>query len=1025
MKFIKRFLIFSLMVILGYSCGAALNLPGESSETTYSVSGVVNGLANGEVVVLQNNRTDDLTTIGSGVSSDPFEFSTLLSTGESYDITVLTEPFTKHCIVGANSGTVSSTNISNVLVTCSAVVTFTTGGNVTNLLGTGLVLKNTINGITLDFFAPNPFAASYAFPATLGSGDTFDVTIQSQPVNPVQSCSVVNSAGTMGSSNIGNVDISCNTGRFSVKGVISGVAVGETIEINDGNNPLVITNSPYQEFISFSFPLVDDLTSYNVTVTTTPAGKTCSVTNPGGVPLSGSDVTNVFITCSTAGLLVVRGLGGGSGISGLANNSTIILDLNSTVGIAETLPVTNTTGAASLNLSYTFLNTFANGADVTVSITNPASPSQTCTPASLGPVTLAGTVTLPEITCVTNKFFISGNVSGLTPGDVLTVSMASTTNGISNPVQTFDINPATGALMPFNMAAGIDDGSSYSIWISAFTPTGANLTCGVPSTGVLSGADITVTLTCTSVGAAPVTVQINNLDLPQTALDYPLGLRLNGDLASDIEVNGSSGSIFTSQFSTPFLITGDFYSVSIFRQPTRAKGNSIDQNCYLSPNASGILTAGGVIVNVFCDPVAYPITGTITGLALDEETVIYNDTINAGQIVIGGGTGTDSYNLPSMNDGNAYNLRLMNSPNGKKCIFSSTSLKSISSTVSGPTVVEDVVCGPLPPAGISAASGNSQTTITWTNSPLNTYNIYWNTVPGITIGGAGVTKITGATTPYVHGALTNGTSYYYRLSAVNSGAEGELSAEFSTMPLAPLGVSEGSAISPLLIVSPHNGGIVGGINSYYRVNGLTPGGNYIFHLENLSGNANLNIYTDLFSTIECISDNGTSTPPTTTDMCVANTPPTGSLFIAVSGAGTLTYTLTGSAWPPSPFTGITVQGTYNPVNYSAIDVATGPVWVAFNVTVANQYSVFWDDSFNGSGSFNADVGVSGYDSLGNLLTVVSSTEGLGNFGSKIANSIDSGYNTPSVFTATATETIYLRVNPFAGTGMVGIQVTSP
>ena len=74
------------------------------------------------------------------------------------------------------------------------------------------------------------------------------------------------------------------------------------------------------------------------------------------------------------------------------------------------------------------------------------------------------------------------------------------------------------------------------------------------------------------------------------------------------------------------------------------------------------------------------------------------------------------------------------------------------------------------------------------------YNIYWSTAPGVTP--ANGTKITGATSPYVHTGLIAATTYYYVATAVNSVGESAPSLQVSattttapTVPAAPIGVS--------------------------------------------------------------------------------------------------------------------------------------------------------------------------------------------------------------------------------------------
>ena len=92
---------------------------------------------------------------------------------------------------------------------------------------------------------------------------------------------------------------------------------------------------------------------------------------------------------------------------------------------------------------------------------------------------------------------------------------------------------------------------------------------------------------------------------------------------------------------------------------------------------------------------------------------------------------------------------------------------------------------PSAPTGVSATAGNGQNTVSWISvSGATSYNIYWSTTAGVTT--ATGTKVTGATSPYIHTALTNGTTYYYIVTAVNLGGEGAASAEASATPQSPV-----------------------------------------------------------------------------------------------------------------------------------------------------------------------------------------------------------------------------------------------
>lgn len=92
---------------------------------------------------------------------------------------------------------------------------------------------------------------------------------------------------------------------------------------------------------------------------------------------------------------------------------------------------------------------------------------------------------------------------------------------------------------------------------------------------------------------------------------------------------------------------------------------------------------------------------------------------------------------------------------------------------------------PSAPTGLSVAAGNGQVMISWSSvSGATSYNIYWSTTTGVTKTTG--TKITGATSPYTHAALTNGTTYYYIVTAVNSVGESVESAQVSATPAVPV-----------------------------------------------------------------------------------------------------------------------------------------------------------------------------------------------------------------------------------------------
>ena len=105
---------------------------------------------------------------------------------------------------------------------------------------------------------------------------------------------------------------------------------------------------------------------------------------------------------------------------------------------------------------------------------------------------------------------------------------------------------------------------------------------------------------------------------------------------------------------------------------------------------------------------------------------------------------------------------------------------------------------PAAPTGVNAVGGTKQATISWSAvSGATSYNLYWSKTSGVTTTTG--TKIAGATTPAVQTGLSDSTTYYYIVTAVNSVGESAASIQVAattmtpvptpTAPAAPTGVS--------------------------------------------------------------------------------------------------------------------------------------------------------------------------------------------------------------------------------------------
>jgi fibronectin type 3 domain-containing protein len=92
---------------------------------------------------------------------------------------------------------------------------------------------------------------------------------------------------------------------------------------------------------------------------------------------------------------------------------------------------------------------------------------------------------------------------------------------------------------------------------------------------------------------------------------------------------------------------------------------------------------------------------------------------------------------------------------------------------------------PVPPTGLTATTGNAQVALSWTaSSGATSYNVKRSTVSG-----SGYVSVASQTTTasFTNTALTNGTTYYYVVSAVNAVGESANSAQVSATPSIPVG----------------------------------------------------------------------------------------------------------------------------------------------------------------------------------------------------------------------------------------------
>lgn len=168
---------------------------------SFTVSADVSGLS-GSGLVLELNMGNDLAVTSNGNAS----FATSVASGANYQVIVRTQPALPQqaCAVANGSGTVGTGNIV-VTVTC-VTTSYTVGGTVQGLSGTGLVLQ--LNGANDTSITSN---GTVSFATAVASGAPYSVEVRTQPTSPAQTCLVTRGSGTVTTYNISAVAISCIT----------------------------------------------------------------------------------------------------------------------------------------------------------------------------------------------------------------------------------------------------------------------------------------------------------------------------------------------------------------------------------------------------------------------------------------------------------------------------------------------------------------------------------------------------------------------------------------------------------------------------------------------------------------------------------------------------------------------------------------------------------------------------------------------------------------------------------------------
>jgi hypothetical protein len=359
MKPVLRYFLFPLFILVSLLLADCNALPsggsgGGGGGTSGTIGGTVSGLS-GTGLILQDNGGDNLAITANG----SFTFKTAVALQGAYAVTVFAQPTNPQqaCTVANGSGTVT-TKVTNVLVNCATGMV-TIGGTITGLSGTGLVLQD--NGDDNLTVSPSNVGASVAFTfaKSVTVGNTYNVTVLTQPTKPAQDCLIVSGGSGTAAVNVGNIIIACSPGTISIGGSVAGLAGSGMVLQDNGGDSLTITANGNFQFAT----LLASGATYAVTILTQPSSpaQTCTITNGTGTAIA--NVTNIQVVCPAVYFTI-----GGQVVGLLGTGGGMVLQDNG----GDNLPISG-------DGPFTFVTRVANGSTYDVEIfVGPSSQPQGC-----------------------------------------------------------------------------------------------------------------------------------------------------------------------------------------------------------------------------------------------------------------------------------------------------------------------------------------------------------------------------------------------------------------------------------------------------------------------------------------------------------------------------------------------------------------------------------------------------------------------------------------------------------------------
>ena len=367
------------------------------------------------------------------------------------------------------------------------------------------------------------------------------------------------------------------------------------------------------------------------------------------------------------------------------------------------------------------------------------------------------------------------------------------------------------------LVTGLKNDSTYTFWLVIGKTVESDTVSATPVATPVNAPGTPAGLTATP-GDATVTLAwdppASDGGSPVTGYDVYQGTSPGGETGTPV-----NGSLITStSYTVPGLTNGSTYYFTVkavnAQGPGAATGEVLATPVTVPAAPAGLTAAPGdaKVTLTWSAPTSdggSPVTGYNVWVATSAD-------FNGAGVVLGI-TGTA--------------LAVIDLVNGTPYYFRVTAVNKLGESQPSSVVLATPVTVPASPTGLTAATGNGQVTLTWDtpasdgDSPVTGYDVYVGTTAHFS-GRAPLAKVTGNAVTVT--GLVNGTTYYFRVTAVNKVGEGPASNEVpatpQTVPGAPAGLTAtpGNSKVTLAWTAPASGGAP--IRGYIIYEGTSPGG---------------------------------------------------------------------------------------------------------------------------------------------------------------------------------------------------------